>query len=55
VPGSGLGLVMARRLLDRMGGSLAVSSNVGVGTSAAVRLRAAPAAGVASGGERVPA
>jgi signal transduction histidine kinase len=43
VPGSGLGLVITQQLVQRMGGSLVVSSTEGVGTRVEVRLRAAPA------------
>ncbi len=42
VQGSGLGLVITQQLLKRMGGSLVVNSEVGVGTRMLVRLRAAP-------------
>ncbi len=39
--GAGLGLVLARRLTDAMGGSLVLQSTVGKGTHAMVRLRPA--------------
>lgn len=42
--GAGLGLVLARRLTEAMGGSLELSSTVGVGTHATVSLAAAPPA-----------
>ncbi|MEO8154427.1 MAG: PAS domain-containing sensor histidine kinase [Rhizobacter sp.] len=42
IQGSGLGLVITRQLLKRMGGSLAVSSTEGAGTSMVVRLRSSP-------------
>jgi len=47
VEGSGLGLVIARSLVDAMGGELRVSSTPGVGTCFAVRLPAAEAAAAA--------
>jgi signal transduction histidine kinase len=36
--GAGLGLVLARRLADAMGGSLTLKSAVGIGTTATVSL-----------------
>jgi signal transduction histidine kinase len=39
--GAGLGLVLARRLTEAMGGSLELASTVGVGTHVTVTLRAA--------------
>jgi signal transduction histidine kinase len=40
--GSGLGLVITRRLAELHGGSVNISSEVGVGTTVEVRLPAAP-------------
>ena len=40
-PGSGLGLTLARQAIEACGGSIAVSSRPGVGTSFAITLRAA--------------
>ncbi|MDA8231981.1 MAG: hybrid sensor histidine kinase/response regulator [Magnetospirillum sp.] len=45
VPGSGIGLHMARQIVDLHGGSLAVASRVGSGSTFTVRLRAAPIPG----------
>ncbi|HEY8514532.1 MAG TPA: HAMP domain-containing sensor histidine kinase [Candidatus Binatia bacterium] len=41
-PGGGLGLTLARQAIEACGGSIAVSSRPGVGTSFAITLRAAP-------------
>ena len=38
-PGVGLGLYLARVMVERMNGSLAVESRVGVGSTFTVRLR----------------
>ncbi len=38
IPGSGLGLSISRSIIERHGGSIAVSSEVGVGTTVEVRL-----------------
>jgi signal transduction histidine kinase len=45
VTGSGLGLTIARQAIESMGGTIAVSSRPGVGTSFAVTLRSARATG----------
>ncbi len=42
IKGSGLGLVISQQLVKRMGGSLAVNSQPGVGSSFSVRLPARP-------------
>ena len=44
VQGSGLGLVMARQLVEHMGGTLEAASTPEVGSTFTVRLRAAPLA-----------
>ena len=36
----GLGLFLARRMIERLGGSLMIESQLGVGTSVTVRLPA---------------
>ena len=41
-PGSGLGLVIVDRIVGRHGGSLAVESSLGEGTTFTVRLPSAP-------------
>ncbi|HEX4147603.1 MAG TPA: HAMP domain-containing sensor histidine kinase, partial [Pirellulales bacterium] len=41
--GMGLGLFFARRIIEQLGGSLTIESNVGVGTTATVRLPLEPA------------
>jgi signal transduction histidine kinase len=43
IPGSGLGLVTVKRLVEGMGGTVSVSSTPGVGTRFALRLRPAEA------------
>ena len=45
-PGLGIGLWVCRELLDRGGGSIAIRSEVGVGTTVTVSLPAAGAGGV---------
>jgi len=40
--GSGLGLAVSRRLVERWGGSIAAASEPGHGTTMTVRLTAAP-------------
>jgi len=52
VQGSGLGLVISRQLVKRMGGSLDVESAEGEGTCMTVRLRATAAAGLAESPSR---
>jgi PAS domain S-box-containing protein len=47
IPGTGLGLVIARSLMQEMGGSLTVTSQLGAGTS--VCLEFAPATAAAAG------
>jgi signal transduction histidine kinase len=47
-PGSGLGLVLCKRLMDAMGGTIALSSRVGRGTQAKVTIT------LALGSERPP-
>ena len=49
--GTGLGLYIARQLAEAMGGSLAVTSEVGVGSTFELRLALAPALVVAAGDE----
>ena len=44
VEGTGIGLVLSRQLAEMMGGSLEISSVLGEGTVALLRLRIAPAA-----------
>ena len=44
IEGTGLGLVIARRLVEQMGGALDVRSRAGVGTTVTIRLPAAAAA-----------
>jgi signal transduction histidine kinase len=44
IPGSGLGLATARRLVERMGGEIAVRSTPGAGSRFTLVLRGAPAA-----------
>jgi CheY-like chemotaxis protein len=43
VEGTGIGLVLARHLVQLMGGELALSSDLGLGTTVTVRLPLAPA------------
>jgi len=43
IEGTGLGLIIARKLVERMGGRLRVSSRPGIGTRAMVDLPTAPA------------
>jgi signal transduction histidine kinase len=45
--GSGLGLEITRRIVDAHGGTIAVDSEVGVGTTFVIRL---PASALAGGG-----
>jgi signal transduction histidine kinase len=52
--GSGLGLAIVKELAERMGGSVAVDSEVGRGTTFVVRLPTGPA-GSPAGDELVPA
>lgn len=47
--GSGLGMLLARRIVERMGGTLAITSAPGRGTCAEVRLELAAAAPVPAG------
>ncbi|MCI4364359.1 MAG: ATP-binding protein [Thermoplasmata archaeon] len=57
IEGTGLGLALSRRLVEAMGGSLAVESRLGEGTTFSVELAVAEAPTVAGGRpeERVPA
>lgn len=41
--GSGLGLALAKRFVERVGGVIAIESEKGVGTTVTIRLRTAPA------------
>jgi signal transduction histidine kinase len=45
IEGTGIGLVISRRLLERMGGAIAVDSRAGVGTRVTLSLRRAGIAG----------
>jgi signal transduction histidine kinase len=44
-PGEGMGLVLVRRILDRIGGTIRFESAPGVGATFVVTLPAGPAAG----------
>jgi signal transduction histidine kinase len=45
IGGTGLGLVIAKRIVDGLQGTLSVASDVGVGTTFSIRLPAAPSGG----------
>lgn len=45
VPGEGLGLTMARRIIDRLGGAIAVESEPGIGSRFTVTLPSKPFSG----------
>lgn len=51
--GMGLGLVIARELTERMGGTIAIDSAPGEGTTVTLRLPVVPSDAVESGAERV--
>jgi signal transduction histidine kinase/CheY-like chemotaxis protein len=53
-PSSGLGLPVAKGLVETMGGTLKLKSIVGIGTEAAIRLRVGPVCESTSGGKSRP-